>query len=208
MARPPWLSLALLTLASVPALASDCAACNKINKQRPPACLDVCGAASRTARPHVDASQDKRASADLPQGKASAARGGERRRSYPMEHFRWSRPYRNKSREAKRGYAMEHFRWGKAGGGGGNATPGSKPPARNGAKRSAYAVQHFRWGKPAGRKHQAGKTLALPPDAADRMPQGRRSRPQRGSDVGENPPGLLADIFRDILLNDVQRIVG
>ncbi|XP_077408694.1 uncharacterized protein LOC144039342 isoform X1 [Vanacampus margaritifer] len=215
----------------------------KIAKKRQPsdqkkACLDICKLSSQTERPHVHGSQEKQTLAGLPKGNASAVNGA-RWRSYLMEHFRWSRPYRNKTQESragahnpKRGYAMEHFRWGKPTG---NMTPGTKP-ARQGSKRSPYAMEHFRWGKPAGRKHKAVKIFALPsdnagsPEAVGRpragrrrngkddgnlmpaRPQGRKTRPQRGSppngDVGKNPQGLLADIFRDILLNDVHRIVG
>ncbi|XP_077566897.1 uncharacterized protein LOC144189582 [Stigmatopora nigra] len=227
MGRPSWLSLVLLTLASIPTPtsasgSSDCSICVRVNKGRLLECLEFCKAPKRLPRPVLNASEENELS---PLGEP---RPGTPRRTYPTDHFRWNKPHRNKTREprpgfvdAKRGYSMEHFRWGKPPG---HITPGPKL-GQKGSKRSPYAMEHFRWGKPAGRKRKPGKREGGSPEARfDPRPRGRgngavrarKLRPQAGgrreADVVKsttnNPQGTLAGIFRDILLKDVQRIMG
>ncbi|XP_077442828.1 uncharacterized protein LOC144064293 [Stigmatopora argus] len=231
MGRPSWLSLVLLTLASIPptptsASASDCAVCVRVNKGRLLECLEFCKAPKRLPRPVLNASEENELSPGEP--RPGAQFPGDPRRTYPTEHFRWNKPHRNKTREprpgsddAKRGYSMEHFRWGKPPG---HITPGPKL-GQKGSKRNPYAMEHFRWGKPAGRKRKPAKSDGGSPEArfvprprgrGNNAARKRKLRPQAGgrrdADVVKsttnNPQGTLAAIFRDILLKDVQRIMG
>ncbi|XP_057679593.1 pro-opiomelanocortin-like [Corythoichthys intestinalis] len=243
MEGPCWLSVVMVAFVSIPALGSECTVCVRLNKGRLLDCLELCKPPSQTPRPDLvasvlNASEENElfpARVDRTEPKVNA----DRRRSYLMEHFRWSKPYRNKtqepragSRDAKRGYSMEHFRWGKPPG---NITPGPKL-GQKGSKRSPYAMEHFRWGKPTGRKRKPVKTFTFPDNGASteaifhsqprRQRNGRedanqistrrqerklRLRP-RNADVVKsttnNPQGTIAGIFRDILLKDVQRIMG
>ncbi|XP_051909600.1 pro-opiomelanocortin-like [Hippocampus zosterae] len=242
MECPCWLSVLLVVFLSIPAFGSECSICQKINKGRRLVCLQLCKSASQTERPALGAVALNTSEENKVNTSESIVRAkADKRRSYPMEHFRWSKPHRNKtqerrpgSRNAKRGYSIEHFRWGKP-----HRTVTPKLGHR-GSKRSPYVIEHFRWNKPVARKHKPVKIFTfltdiggspqavLHPQARSHLnskedrsqmparPQGRKTRLQRGSpenadmektDVN-NAQGVLADMFRDILLKDVERIVG
>ncbi|XP_061669136.1 pro-opiomelanocortin-like [Syngnathoides biaculeatus] len=241
MERPCGLSLLLLVaFVAIPALGSDCAVCKKLSNGRLLDCLEVCKSASQTARPDAAASvlnisEENQLLARLVRVNTSQTAGrakAEKRRSYLMEHFRWSKPNRNKTQEpkggshnAKRGYSMEHFRWGKPPR---NVTPGSR-----GSKRSPYAMEHFRWGKPSGGKRKPVKIFSFPMDGGGSPgvifhPQPRRhltskedanliqptktrlqrGGPQTGHVDAKNPPGTLVAIVKEILLTGAQRIMA
>ncbi|XP_054617566.1 pro-opiomelanocortin-like [Dunckerocampus dactyliophorus] len=259
MVLPCWLSVALMACISIPVFGSECSICKNLsNNERILDCIEICRSASQTERPDLstlalniskdnellpglsrDTTKDK-----TPESKANS----DRRRSYLIEHFRWSKPSRNMTQVSRPGiqsnrrsaYSMEHFRWGKPPG---NMTPGLKLGPQ-GSKRSPYAMEHFRWGKPSGRKRRPVKIFAFPvkePSLSSEavfLPQARRHLNskddifnrnqiqalqtetvlplQRGSPSAatningneEKPQGVLANIFRDIIFKDVQRIVG
>ncbi|XP_037101084.1 pro-opiomelanocortin-like isoform X2 [Syngnathus acus] len=199
MECPCWLSVALFL--SIPALGSECSICKNINRGRllvsssANVCLELCKSASQMRRPALSISEEKELS-------TLEARAAEGRRSYPMEHFRWSQPSRNGTREgragshhAERSYSMEHFRWGKPPGG--NMTPRPKPGHKSAKRR------HSPWGKLPNRK--ALKGSAFPSEPA--RPRERKRGSPRDGHV-KNAQGSLTGIFGDILLKDVQRIVG
>ncbi|XP_061889921.1 pro-opiomelanocortin-like [Entelurus aequoreus] len=257
MVPPCWVSIALMVCISTPVFGSECSICKNLsNKGRILDCIELCRSASQTERPDlstlvVNVSDDNQllpnSSRDRTKHKTPASKASkDKRRSYLIEHFRWSKPSRNKSQEARlvtkgnkrSSYSMEHFRWGKPPR---NMTPGLKL-GHKGSKRSPYAMEHFRWGKPSGRKRRPVKIFAFPvkePPVSSEvvfLPQSRRhlnnkdddlnpnqvqasetktgSPLQRGSPLAatdineEKPQEVLADIFRDILLKDVERIVG
>ncbi|XP_061559797.1 pro-opiomelanocortin-like [Phycodurus eques] len=244
MEHPRWLSVLLVAFISIPALGSECSICKKLNNGRLLDCLEVCKSASQTECPDLGelvlniSGENKllprlvRVNSSQTDGKVKA----EKRRSYLMEHFRWSKPHRNKTKEpragshsAKRGYSMEHFRWGKP--------PRYMTPGSKSSKRSPYAIEHFRWSKPSGGKRKPVKIFSFPMDNGgspeaifhpqsrrhltskedvnqiQARPQGMKTRlprgsPQIGNVDAKNPPRTLVGIFKGILLNDVQRIMG
>ncbi|KAM9779558.1 pro-opiomelanocortin-like isoform X2 [Syngnathus typhle] len=212
MECPCWLLVALVAFLSIPALGSECSSCKKINRGRLLVCLELCKSASQMGRPALSISEEKELSSTL------EARPAEGRRSYPMEHFRWSQPSRNGTRKgragshhAERSYSMEHFRWGKPPGG--NMTPRPKPGHKSAKRR------HSPWGKLPNRKALKGSAFPSEPprrpgakDAkdADRTPARPQER-KRGSPRDghvKNAQRSLTGIFGDILLKDVQRVVG
>ncbi|XP_049612237.1 pro-opiomelanocortin B isoform X2 [Syngnathus scovelli] len=191
MECPCWLSVALVAFLSIPALGSECSICKNINRGRLLVCLELCKSASQMRRrPALSISEDKELS-------TLEAKAAERQRSYPVEHFRWSQPSGNGSREgragsrhAERSYSMEHFRWGKPPG---NMTPRPKPGHKSAKRR------HSPWGKLPNRKAFKGSAFPSEPP---------RARGHPGAKDVKNAQGSLTGIFGDILLKDVQRIVG
>nr|XP_057913565.1 pro-opiomelanocortin-2-like [Doryrhamphus excisus] len=259
MVLPCWLPVALMVCVSIPVFGSECSICKNLsNKGRTLDCIDLCRSTTQTERPNlsplpVNISQDNKLlpglSRDTTKDKTPESKANnERRRSYLIEHFRWSKPSRNMTQvrrpsiqsNRRSAYSMEHFRWGKPPG---NMTPGLKLGPK-GSKRSPYAMEHFRWGKPSGRKRRPVKIFAFPvkePSLSSEavfLPQARRHLNSKEDDLNRNqiqaletetglplergsppavtnindneekPQGVLANIFRDIIFKDVQRIVG
>ncbi|XP_029966972.1 pro-opiomelanocortin-like isoform X2 [Salarias fasciatus] len=165
------------------------------------------------------------------------ARGAERR-AYAMEHFRWGKPSGDKAREPKlrgrsnerRSYSMEHFRWGKPPGrkrrpvkvfassleGGGSPEVAFPVQVRRQlrADDSDEAREAAQAGSRAGAKSQVPLNLQQRKDGTYRMSHFRWGSPPASKRNGvfarpwEEKPQGLAKIIRNIIVKDVQRIMG
>lgn len=133
----------------------------------------------------------------------------DQRRSYAMEHFRWGKPYGRKRRPVKVFpsaldeddfplRARRHLTWNKAEPKGGvlkgnrqrhdslrsRTTFRSRAPAER--KADNYRMSHFRWGSPPASK-QKGAFMKM---------------------WDEKPQGKLAKLLKNILVKDVEMIMG
>ncbi|XP_040920267.1 pro-opiomelanocortin-like [Toxotes jaculatrix] len=139
------------------------------------------------------------------------------RRSYSMEHFRWGKPSGRKRRPIKVfASSLE----------GGVSSEGSFPPRarrqlssnEDEAKGDLNQESHRKEGFPKARVSSKSHVLLNPQDRKDgtyRMSHFRWGNPPASKRNGsfmkpweEKPQGQLAKLFRNIIVKDVQRIMG
>uniref|UniRef100_A0A672I072 Proopiomelanocortin b n=1 Tax=Salarias fasciatus TaxID=181472 RepID=A0A672I072_SALFA len=223
-----WLLVVVMAYLCVPGLGSGClesSICNNLsNKGRILDCVYLCMSVIQTEEPElrtVDSSVvDDDADSDLllsiilanvaPEDTLDLrARGADNeRRSYSMEHFRWGKPPGRKRRPVK------VFASSLEGGGSPEVAFPVQVRRQLRADDSDEAREAAQAGSRAGAKSQVPLNLQQRKDGTYRMSHFRWGSPPASKRNGvfarpwEEKPQGLAKIIRNIIVKDVQRIMG